>query len=342
LEKIEKNVIKDGSISGCMTVGTDVSTTVAKITDKFNLPGIAYNDAICATNKYEMRKRFKKFNVSQPNFTFAKNLLQAKRNIKKIGFPLVIKPVDSMGARGVKKINNIVELEEYFDKSLSYSISNLVILEEYVPGNEFSVDALIYNGEIFIIGIGDRIIEQEPYFIETGHIMPSNKSKYILKKVKNEFKKAIKSLNIKTGFAKGDIKYYKNKAFIGEVAARLSGGFMSGFTFPYATGINLMKNAIDIALGYSPSNLQQKTNLVSVERAIIAKPGKIKNITGIRKAKSISGVKNIFLKYKKGEIVQKPENNVEKGGNIIVVGKDREKALKIADRVLKAIKIDIV
>ncbi|MFC1504229.1 alpha-hydroxy-acid oxidizing protein [Spirochaetota bacterium] len=326
-------------IDGIITVGTDASMTVAAVANALSLPGIKYDDAEAATNKIKMRKRFAEHNVPQPDFKGVWNVHEAIKATEELSYPLVIKPADNMGARGVRRIDSEEELYQAFPIAKGASPSGDIIIEEYMKGPELSIDALIYNGEIFITGVADRIIEFPPYFVETGHIMPSSLSGEQLHNEIDVFKKGIKALGITIGAAKGDIKITEDGARVGEIAARLSGGFMSAYTYPYATGVNLIKNAIEIALGHPPSDLEEKYSNVSVERAIIAKPGRITSIEGIEKANKIKGVKNIFLKYKIGDEAIIPTNNIEKGGNVIAVGNSRDEAMSIAEKALSGITI---
>ena len=103
-------------------------------------------------------------------------------------------------------------------------------------------------------------------------------------------KDGIKALNLKIGAAKGDIKVTKNGSMVGEIAARLSGGFMSAYTYPLSTGVNLIKNAIEIALGNPPSDLKPKWNKVSVEKAFLPGTGIIESIEYKKKDAFIFGV----------------------------------------------------
>ncbi|HOV15878.1 MAG TPA: alpha-hydroxy-acid oxidizing protein, partial [Spirochaetota bacterium] len=137
----------------------------------------------------------------------------------------------------------------------------------------------------------------------------------------------------------GDIKVTKSGAKIGEIAARLSGGFMSAYTYPYSSGVNLIHNAIDIALGFPPSNLKPTRNWVSIEKAIIPESGVITEIKGIEDAYKIEGFKNIFLNVKIGDEFKEPTSNVEKAGNFIVVKETRDKALETVKEVEKTINI---
>jgi len=88
--------------------------------------------------------------------------------------------------------------------------------------------------------------------IITGHTMPSFLPKEQVEDACNIMRKGVKALGLKVGSAKGDIKITKEGAMVGEIAARLSGGFMSAYTFPLSSGVDLMKSAIEVALGEEP------------------------------------------------------------------------------------------
>lgn len=324
-------------VHAVITAGTDASMTVAAVANALGLPGIRYVDAEAASNKVKMRKRLKEFNVPIPDFAPVWTIQDARDALDILKFPLVIKPSDNMGARGVIKINNREELHAAFKHAKKYSPTGEVILEEFMPGPEVSVDALTWNGNTKITGIADRIIEREPYFIEIGHNMPSKFPKEILDEVEDVMIRGMKALGITLGAGKGDIKITPDGVKVGEIAARLSGGFMSAYTYPLSTGINLYRSAILIAFGEEPDDLEPKLNLVSIERSLLANAGKIISITGIEEAKEIDGVNEIFLQSKVGDIITDPTNNIEKSGHIIITAESLEKAEKIFEQAKQVI-----
>ena len=332
-----RDLSKQMEINGVITVGTDASTTVAAVANALGLPGNRFEDAYAASNKIRMRERFKKNNVPQPNFFPVWNYEETIEAFRHLNKPVVLKPADNMGARGVMKVENESDILAAFNRAKSSSPSGEVIIEEYMDGPELSIDMLIYDNEIYVTGVADRIIEYPPFFIETGHIMPSNLDKDKIDDAIKVMKDGIKALNLKIGAAKGDIKVTKNGAMVGEIAARLSGGFMSAYTYPLSTGVNLIKNAIEIALGNPPSDLKPKWNKVSVEKAFLPGTGIIESIDGIEKAKNINGIKEVFIKTKAGDILVPPTNNLDKAGNVIAVGSTRDEAIAIANKAIDSV-----
>jgi isopentenyl diphosphate isomerase/L-lactate dehydrogenase-like FMN-dependent dehydrogenase/biotin carboxylase len=339
---LEKFNLETKKINGVLTVGTDASYTVAVCAKKLGLPGIEPEAALAASDKFLMRKALRQAKVAVPDFEMVDTYPKAIEILERFGSDCVIKPTRNMGARGVRRVFNLEDLKEGFELALHYADNGKVIVEQYIDAPELSIDALIYDDKIFITGIADRIIEYDPFFVETGHIMPSRLSEDLINYAVDTFKKGIKALGISIGAAKGDIKVSSSGCYIGEIAARLSGGFMSTYTYPYSSGVDLMTNMVRISMGFSPLDLEPKQNWVSIERSIIAAPGMIKEIKGIEEAKKIKQVKNIFFDSRVGDKIKAPLNNLDKSGHIIVAAPTFQEALKASHQAMRAIHIKTV
>ena len=210
-----------------------------------------------------------------------------------------------------------------------------------MEGPEQRLDALIYKDDIHVTGVADRIIEHSPYFVEVGHTLPSNLPQKQIKETIEVFKNAIRALGINIGAAKGDIKFTSEGPKIVEIAARLSGGWMSAYTYPLSSGVNLYKAAIQVALGQSPDGLKRKNSLGAAERSLIPAPGKILSIRGVEDARKIKGVREIILMKEAGDWVEEPKSNMGKVGYVISVAKTREEAIRINDLARETIQIEV-
>jgi biotin carboxylase len=327
-------------IHGVLTVGTDASMTVAAVANALRLPGIRFSNAEAASNKLKMRARLHAEGVPCPDYGECWVLEDALGHFKRMGkVPVVLKPSNNMGARGVSQAIDLDGVKRAFAFAKEASPNGEVIIEEYMTGPELSIDALIYKNTIHICGVADRLITAPPFFVETGHIMPSALEPALLEDAVNVFCRGIRALGLDTGAAKGDIKVTPKGAMVGEIAARLSGGFMSAYTYPYSSGVDLNANAIRIALGGAPCGLKEKFRRTAMEAAIIPRPGVIKSIHGLEDALAIPGVRHIFMNVDIGDRVTRPRSNVEKAGHIIAVADTREEALKIIAKAQAAIAI---
>jgi biotin carboxylase len=213
-------------------------------------------------------------------------------------------------------------------------------VEEYVDGPEFSLDAIVRDGRLIRCGFADRKIVFPPAFVEIGHTFPSAASSEVQEAVWNEFENGVRALGLTWGAAKGDVKYSSRGAVIGEIASRLSGGYMSGWTYPLTSGRSAVRWAVETALGLDLSPQPDETRQPVVERAWIGMPGRIRAVRGQEAARSLPGIREIFLSVSAGSFTVFPRNNVEKLGNVIAVGKTADEAETNARRARFAVIFD--
>lgn len=364
LADFAERIKKENELCAVFTAGTDFSANVAYVAEKNGLPGHSYESCLNASNKVRMRGCFKKECVPSPDFEDVE-LLKLEKLIKeaaRVSYPKVIKPVDNMGGRGCRLVRNADELKEAVENAIKNSRSSHAIFEDYMEGPEYSIDSIVHKGTLTITGFADRHIYYPPYFIETGHTMPSQSDEKIKNELIATFALGIKALGLTEGVAKADIKYTKNGPMIGEIAARLSGGYMSGWTYPYASDCYLTKEALKISAGMEPDCLienrkpvkwqphdsvnkseqpfelyELETKKVSAERAWISIPGVIARVEGLDEAANVSFVKDVLPRTKAGDKVNFPRNNVEKCGNVITCAPSHEEAVSAACKALSKI-----
>lgn len=356
LLELAQKLNQKGELKGVFTAGTDFSASVSFVAENMGLPAHSFEAAQNASDKVRMRACFKKAGVPSPRFQELDEHSHAELlSASSIEFPKVVKPCDNMGGRGCRLVRNQNELSSSVSTAIKNSRTHRAIFEDYMEGAEFSIDSVVYNGTLTITGFADRHIFYPPYFIEMGHSLPSQADSKIKNELIATFALGIKALGLTCGVAKADIKYTKKGPMIGEIAARLSGGYMSGWTFPYSSGMNLTEEAMKIALGHEPDYLlsnrvslpwqphesvkgkeqsfelyEIQSTLVSAERAWLSIPGIVSKIYGMEQVKQIYGVRDLLPRVKEGDEVDFPRNNVEKCGNVIAVGINHEQAFKSA------------
>lgn len=333
--------LKEKGLHGVFTAATDFSVSVAAIAESCSLPGHSLEAARRASDKVLMRECFEKHGVPSPKFThiFKNEIDEALQILKQkaIPFPITVKPADNMGARGCRLVYSQDELRPALEDAVNFSRSGKAIAEEFIEGEEFSLEALVINGEIFLNALADRHIFFPPYFVEMGHTIPSIKSKEECDELIRVFFLGIKALGLTNGAAKGDIflrkadpqKNGKRTACVGEIAARLSGGYMSGWTVPYSSGFDVTKAAVKIALGEPVDELpNSEAARFSAERAWISVPGIIKKIYGLEEARSTKNIKDVLPRLFEKDETLFPKNNVEKCGNVLSSAESYDRAVK--------------
>jgi biotin carboxylase len=248
MDKILKKC-KEIGIDGIVTIASDIAVpAVCYVAEKLSLIGNNFSDSFASTNKYLMRKQFVAHNVSSPAFVHATNMYDPL--IIDLTFPLIVKPTDRSGSRGVTKINNKEQWTKAIERALSESISHTAIVEEYIIGDEVSVETISWEGTHYILAITDKVTTGEPYFVEIEHHQPSMLDSEIQEKIKSETIKALNSLNHKYGASHSEFKITnEGKVIAIEVGARMGGDFIGSDLVRLSTGYDFLKATIDVALG---------------------------------------------------------------------------------------------
>ncbi|HRP70120.1 MAG TPA: alpha-hydroxy-acid oxidizing protein, partial [Turneriella sp.] len=266
-----------------------------------------------------------------------------------------IKPAPNMGARGVMFLQKSDHLSFAFEFAAVQDKNHEIILEHFVPAREISVDALSFNGHVFLTGVADRIIEikDKHFFIETGHTLPGNFTQHeynLILATLTRYAQALSTLANKPyhGALKGDLRLTPHGALaIGEIAGRLSGGFMSTHTYPAAHEKNLMQMFIrlmqhdaTVVLSFEEAI---RTTHVAIERSLYADAGEIiqlktaDELLTLKKKYDKEGVIHIAGNYQNGDLIQNLQSNVGKVYHTVL----RAPTLKDAERTFAHIKNEL-
>ena len=232
-------------IDGITSIASDAAVpTICYVAEKMGLISNQYTDALITTDKYKMRQSFYKNGVSSPQFVFGEDAMSV--NLK---YPVIVKPTDRSGSRGVLKIKKKEDLSNAINRAKKESFSRRAIVEEYIFGKEVSVESISYKGKHYILAITDKITTGDPYFVELEHHQPSMQPTDVQKKIKLETLKALDALNVLYGASHTEIKITEEgEVYLIEVGARMGGDFIGSDLVQLSTGYDFLKGVIQIAL----------------------------------------------------------------------------------------------
>jgi len=344
---IDDYIAKGEDICGVLVMGSDIPQVVCALAEHIGTPHIPMEAAILSTHKFKMKRRFREFDIPIPWFSHVESVEQLKKNIIEKGYPLVLKPVDRSGARGVFYIQESSNLEALFVQSQNYSFSGEVMVEEFLSGLQISTESIMYKGKAYTPGFADRnyekLEEYAPNIIENGAWVPSCLSTKEKKAVESLVEKAALALGVTNGVVKGDVVLTSEGPKMIEMATRLSGGDFSESLIPLGSGINIVEAAINIALGCEPDldKLYPSFQKWVVNRYFFPPPGRLINVVGEKKVREQSWVKKLEFWYKPGDIIPPIKSHADRFGVFIVVGNSREEVENRASWVYENIKINI-
>jgi len=333
-------------IHGVIAMCADVPLSAATVSNALNLPGLSLESAFLVSDKLAMKNKLKAAGIPIPRFADVTDKSMLITQANNIGFPLVIKPVDSRGARGVQLIETAMELDQAWELAAKESPTSRVMLEEYLSGPQFSTETLVDRGRCYTLGFADRNYEwlarTKPFIIENGGDAPTGESSLIKQEVIATVEQAACALGITQGVAKGDMVYTKEGAKVIEIAGRLSGGFFSTTQIPLATGVNFIEKAIKLALGES---LTEDDVRVTQQQAVAIRyldlvPGKVRQIFGVKEAMTVPGIVMLNVFIQSGSTIYPLANHTQRAGFAIACADTKQQAILNALTALSKITVD--
>ena len=333
-------------IDGVMCLATDVPLTVASVAADLGIPGIPVEVAARAMDKLAMKRRFFTDGVPVPWFHPVKSPQHLRSLAADREFPLVIKPVDSRGSRGVQLLRPGCDLTAAFAEAHRHSPTGRVMAEEYLAGPQISTESIVIDGIAHTPGFSDRNYElldrYAPHFIENGGDMPSHLPLSTQRAVRDLIQHAAASLGVVNGVVKGDIVVSSGRPFVIELAARLSGGYFCTHQIPLGTGADLVTAAIRMALGErpDPAALPVEVQRGVAMRLFFPQSGKVLAIHGENAARAMPGVVNLQLSVDPGDIVEPPTDSNASAGMVIAVGRDKQEAISRAEAAVASVTIE--
>lgn len=324
---------------GIMTLATDMPMrSIAKAASELGLPGIDMETAIRATDKGEMIKAFAKNGVAHPWYFIVKDECELEVIVDKLTFPCIVKPTDNAGSRGVKLIECDEDVASSYEYAKASSRSGAVIFEEYMQGDEVSVEIIVKGGVPHVLAVTDKITTGAPHFVEMGHTQPSALPSEKVAEIKDLACRAVKAVGINDGPAHVEIMLTKSGAKMVELGARMGGDCITTHLVPLSTGVDMIEATIRIACG-EETGVDIKHSRGAAIRYIKSSKGIIKEITGVNEASAIPGIREISFTKGVGDTVGEIGSSTDRVGFVIADGEDRESAVSVCEAALEKINV---
>ncbi len=340
--KIARDEHVDGVIHPCSEVSMAV---MGRINDELGLSGISREQAICATNKHLMRKAFEKGNAPSPKSILAQDAEDAWSRLQnEFDTDAILKPSRNSGSRGIAKVSRNMDKGDFiraYDESLSESRDHSVLIEQFIEGPEFSIEMIVWQGEIHVLTVTDKKTTGAPHFVELGHNQPSCFSATDVETLKAAAVAGVRALGVNNCACHAEAKLMNGKAYLMEVGARLGGDFISTELTHLSTGIDMVAAAIDVALGVEPDLSAKEESKGVCIRYFCPKPGKLVSISNTE----VLNNPHVYLWEiypKEGDVIPAVTSSLCRSGHVIVTEKTPQKAIELAERLIESVKFETV
>lgn len=302
-------VAQEEKIDGIVAYASDpAAPTAAYVAEALGLPANPCKSVELLTNKDEFRDFLARHDFNTPRAKGYSSIVNAIKEIEGFRLPVIIKPVDSSGSKGVSKLTDARELKKQAEYALSYSRAKRFIIEEYVEKDGYQVagDGFSVNGElVFRCFANDHFNAQglNP-FVPISASFPYNMPKRVHDKIHAEIQRLFNLVGIETGAYNFDIRVDKDEnVYLMEIGPRNGGNYIPQ-VIRYATGVDIIDYTIRAAMGEDCDGIMmaEPEGYWSYYAIHSIKPGILKEIRIKEEVKNKNIVES-HLNYKIGEQV---------------------------------------
>lgn len=255
-----------------VTIASDLANiTVNYVANHLGMKSNSEETLIISTNKYKMRDALKKAGLPCPEFRKVneKSDIESLKNMK---LPLIVKPTDRSGSRGIMKVTDYSQIEAAIKEAIELSFEKEAIIEEFLEGEEYSCECISYEGKHHFLALTKKFTTGSPHFIETGHMEPAEVSDETYDKIKQYILKALDALKIEYGASHAECKI-DNKGNIGiiEIGSRMGGDCIGSHLVYISTGYDFVEMVLDVAMGEAPKMIKTRAPKKAVIKFIFGK-----------------------------------------------------------------------
>jgi biotin carboxylase len=330
----------------------------AAVAAALGLPSITEQAAYLARDKFAMRTAFAAAGLPQPAFGLAATVEQAHALAARLGYPVVVKPFIGAGSKYVQRIDdpeqfagNFAGLQgaawENFGHDPLYArahaeYGDALLVEEYVPGGEISVESLIIEGMAHVVAIHDKPLPMTgPFFEEVYFATPTVLPDFIVGEVVAATQAATCALGITTGATHTEFRITENgRPVLLEVAAR-AGGACIYQSVLMSTGFDLVAGVLDLARGRRPQLPAQGSPAVPVGHYLFfaERPGRLVVTDGLAQAREHAAVTELELYHAPGDVLNVPPHVSQAHGHVVFTGEGRIELSALQDELAKLIRL---
>lgn len=250
-------------IDGIMSFAVDPGVvSAAYVAEKMGLPFQCSYEAACILQD---KSRFRQF-LSENGFNSPKakgysNVEEALEDVGYFDWPVIVKPVDSAGSKGVTKVVEHKDLAAAIELALASSISRKFIIEDFLEKDGFSVgsESFVVDGKLVYNGFYDQLFDDESAnpFTPSAEVWPSVMSQEYQSEIKAELQRLVELLGITTGLFNVECRVCKNrKAYLMEVSPRAGGNRLAEM-LNHAADINIIEAETRKALGLDIKDINE-------------------------------------------------------------------------------------
>jgi biotin carboxylase len=305
----------------------------AQAAQAIGLPGVSPETATFMRDKLAMRQALDGAGVANVAYRAVTTAEDANAAALALGLPVIVKPADGNASKGVRQVEHIEDMVLAFTQAQGFAPSGTVLIEEFVEGDEYNVDGMVFEGRYRLGGITGKERSPLPFRFDLGIFMPPLLDDETAQAVEDTVAQALSAVGYHTGTSHVEIILSPRGPRIVEMAGRPGGGRIPTDLVPMTYGMDFMADALRIVLGEAPCESHQFERGTAVYW-VPTPAGVVISIEGADEARAIVGVEDVVITAQPGDVMGHVVDCVtrDRVGYVYAAADTVEEAMAIAYR----------
>jgi biotin carboxylase len=341
---------------GVLTFSEAAVIAVAAVAEALGLPGIGVEAATVSRNKLLMRQAHQRFGAAHPEFAFVSSAAEATAAAERFGYPVIIKPTLGAASNYVFRADDDAELAERFQQA-SEGIRDMswyrmeaegldlgphgLIVESFLDGDEYLIEALAWDGEVYLGSVVDRVTVEGDTFDDDIHHAPTAVSPEDLAAVHEVVEAGARAQGLRRSVMHAEIRFHEGKPHLVEIAVRPGGGGLDHMA-RLSAGYDPIAAVRDVAVGRRPQVEHYRPTAVhTAAMCLLCDSGRIERV---HVPEEVSGEQRLFffkITAQPGDVIRRPPEGNSILGFLGATGESLDDALALATELAGRVTVDL-
>ncbi|OCC09395.1 ATP-grasp domain-containing protein [Streptomyces sp. PTY087I2] len=327
----------DAEVAGVLAFRDLCVEPLAAVARALGIPAISPSAARTTRNKDLSRERLREAGLPQPASALVRNVTEAREFLDSTPpGPWIVKPRDGMGSAQVDLVRSAADLEQAFSGRPHGSPA---LIEEFVPGPEFSADGVVVGGVPVITALAQKSLG--PCFVETGHRVPADLSDAQVALVDEQMRVALPAVGLDRGLFHVEFWTHDTGVVLGEIHARPGGAFIPTMAEYARPGLEMYGLYLDDVLGRPSRPIPPTTRSAGMRHLIVQPPGRLVSVSGWDAAVAVDECVASGLLVGPGDRIGPVTWSADRHGFVVVEGASGAEVDACLDRIENGIGFEV-
>jgi biotin carboxylase len=346
----------DVGFDGVLTFAECAVIATAAVADALGLPGIGVEAAVASRNKLTMRRAYERGGAASPRYRLVGDLDAALAAAAEFGYPAILKPTLGSASSFVFRVDGPEQLRERYaqaragiDTMGAFTMeaegvdlgTHGLLLEEFLDGHEHLIEAVVWDGEVFLGSIVDRITVEGDTFDDDVHHAPTVLTQAQIAAVHETVAAGVRAQGLVRSVLHAEVRFHRGAPHLLEIAVRPGGGGLDHMARRSA-GHDPIRATVDVARGVRPDvHHFHPTGVHTVAMCLLCEAGTIETLEIPQDVAADPRLLHLKISAKPGDVILRPPlgNNVL--GGFGVTGASFDEAMGTAAELAERIRVTV-